>query len=59
MPQIITVPFPGRSTAIRDEVEQLLVGAKTNPFIDPEGYRKLIETMEQRFEAALERQSAK
>jgi metallo-beta-lactamase class B len=41
----------GKMNALRN-------GAKPNPFIDSEGYRKLIATMEQRFEAAVEKQSA-
>ncbi len=44
---------------LTEKMNALRNGAKTNPFIDPEGYRKLVATMEQRFEAAVEKQSAK
>jgi metallo-beta-lactamase class B len=43
---------------LTEKMNALRNGAKTNPFIDPEGYRKLVATMEQRFEAAVEKQSA-
>jgi metallo-beta-lactamase class B len=42
---------------LEEKSKALRAGAQKNPFIDPEGYKRLIATMEQRFEAVVERQS--
>lgn len=42
---------------LEEKSQALRAGAKQNPFIDPEGYKRLIATMEQRFEAAVEKQT--
>jgi len=38
---------------MKDKYARLRDGASANPFIDPDGYRRFIETAEQRFEAKL------
>jgi metallo-beta-lactamase class B len=42
---------------LEEKSKSLRAGAQKNPFIDPEGYKRLIAAMEQRFEAVVERQS--
>jgi metallo-beta-lactamase class B len=43
----------GEFYGMKAKYARLRDGAATNPFIDPDGYRRFIETAEQRFEAKL------